>query len=148
MAYFIFRNNSDGETGTIFKIAENESDLNNLNILKSDYKIIEDSQSNFNEVKFGLKYPISYNNNTITYISITLGFDNKLNLDKYILNFKDNINNFLQNNKNHPLFQKWNDYFTQLNNLNTSTLSYPIAISLEEYFKNETQTSLSPLQLP
>jgi hypothetical protein len=31
----------------VFKIAENQSDLDNLNINKSDYKIIEDTQENF-----------------------------------------------------------------------------------------------------
>ena len=56
MVYFIFGKNLDNIEGTIYRIAENQSDLNNLNILQSDYKIIEDSQSNFNLVKsrFGL----------------------------------------------------------------------------------------------
>jgi len=48
MSYFIFLKNSDNIEGTIYKIAENQSDLNNINITQSDYKIIQDSQENFN----------------------------------------------------------------------------------------------------
>jgi hypothetical protein len=47
MAYFIFKKNSDGVVGSLYRIAENESYLNNLNINPSNYKVIEDSQSNF-----------------------------------------------------------------------------------------------------
>ena len=37
MSYFIFTNNLDNVEETIYKIAENQSDLNNLNIEKSSY---------------------------------------------------------------------------------------------------------------
>ena len=67
MSYFIFTKDSDNIEGTLYRIAENEYDLNNLNIDKSIYKIIEDSQSNFEAVKYGTKYALKYNNNTITY---------------------------------------------------------------------------------
>ena len=40
MAYFIFRKNTDNLQGNIYRIAENQSDLNNLNIEQSDYKVI------------------------------------------------------------------------------------------------------------
>ncbi len=56
MSYFVFAKNFDNVSGTIYKIAENQSDLNNLNIILSDYKIIEDSQSNFNDFKLLNKY--------------------------------------------------------------------------------------------
>ncbi|NCX94733.1 MAG: hypothetical protein EBX40_08655, partial [Gammaproteobacteria bacterium] len=67
MAYFIFTNNSDNIEGTLYRIAENQFDLDNLNIDKSIYKIIEDSQLNFEDVKCGLKTVLKYNNNTIIY---------------------------------------------------------------------------------
>jgi hypothetical protein len=54
MSYFIFTNNTEDITNTIYRIAENQSDLNNLNIDKSIYKIIEDSQENFNAVKLNI----------------------------------------------------------------------------------------------
>ena len=53
MSYFIF-NKSEG-FGSLYKIQENLSDMNYVNIQKSDYKIIEDTQENFNFVKYGNK---------------------------------------------------------------------------------------------
>jgi hypothetical protein len=58
MSYFIFNKEF---VDSIYRIAENQSDLNNLNISQTDYKIIEDSQFNFNLIKFGNKNPIKYN---------------------------------------------------------------------------------------
>lgn len=148
MAFFIFSNNSDNIDNTIVKIAETQSDLNNLNITPSVYKIIEDSQSNFNLVKFGNKYPEKYNNNIITYIDQTISFNSKNELQNYINNFKQRIKQFTDNNPNHPLFSRWNDYYNQLNNLNLDNISYPLNKSLEQYFNDLGQTSLNPLQLP
>ena len=67
MAYFIFLKNCDNIQNTIYRIAENESDLNNLNIDLNNYKIIEDSQENFNAVKYSTKDIMKYDNNVITY---------------------------------------------------------------------------------
>jgi hypothetical protein len=150
MAYFIFSNNFDNQEGFLYKIAENEFNLNNLNIDKSNYKIIEDSQSNFNLVKFGNKIPSKYNNNnnTITYVDNVTSFINKQELQEYINNFKKQINQFLKNNLNHPLYNQWNDYYNQLNNLDLNSIIYPLNKSLEQYFNDLGQLSLNHLQLP
>ena len=42
---FIFTKDFENIEGSLYRIAENENDLSNLNISQSDYKIIEDSQS-------------------------------------------------------------------------------------------------------
>ena len=41
MSYFIFLKNLDNVSNSLYKIAENQSDLNNINIDQSQYKIIE-----------------------------------------------------------------------------------------------------------
>ncbi len=65
MSFFIFTKNFDNIPGSfLYRIAENQDDLNNLNINQSDYKIIEDSQENFNAVKYGTKSINKYNNNS------------------------------------------------------------------------------------
>ena len=148
MAYFIFTNNLDNVSGTLYKIAENQSDLNNLNILPSIYKIIEDSQSNFNLVKVGSKIADKYNNNTISYIDHVVFFKLKNDLYNYVSNYKQVIKQFTENNPNHPLFSLWSNYFTQLNNLNLDSITYPLNKSLEQYFNDLGQPSLNPLQLP
>jgi len=148
MSYFIFLKNQDNLEGVLYRIAENEFDLNNLNIFQSDYKIIQESQTNFNDVKLGIKNVLKYNNNTITYIDNINLFTEKKQLQNYIDNFKNNINNFLENNLNHPLFNRWNNYYNQLNFLNLDNITYPLNKSLEQYFSDLGQPSLNILQVP
>jgi len=148
MAYFIFGKNLDNIEGTLFRIAENQSDLNNLNIIDSDYKIIEDSQFSFDTIKFGSKFPIKYNNNTITYFDGNILFENKQGLQNYINSFKNQIKEFTVNNPSHSLFNIWNNYYNQLNSLNLDNITYPLNKSLEQYFSDLGQPSLNPLQLP
>lgn len=147
MAYFIFTKNSDNLESSIYKIAENESDLNNLNLSKSEYKIIEDSDANFQLVRLGKKFPLKYQNNTITYIFNEPYFLLK-DLENYIQYFKNLIKNYLEYNKNHSLYTKWNNYYNQLDSLNLNSFTFPFEKSLEEYFKDANQTYLNPLQLP
>ncbi len=147
MSYFIFLKDSENIAGTIYKIAENQFDLNNLNLQQSDYKIIEDSQENFNSVKNGIKYPLFYNNNFISFVQVPNSYDRD-ELEKNIENFKNEITLFLKNNPNHALYNKWNDYFNQLNNFDLDILNYPLDMSLEQYFNIRSLPSLNILQLP
>jgi hypothetical protein len=148
MSFFIFTNNLDSKKGTIYKIAEDQFYLNNLNINESIYKIIEDSQSNFEAVKYGIKSPVSYNGNTISYENIPSVSLTKQQLNNYVNFYKKDIQLFLDNNKNNPLFNTWQNYYNQLNSLDLNSISYPLNVSLEQYFNNLSQPSLSPLQLP
>lgn len=148
MAYFIFFKNADNQAGVLYRIAENESDLNSLIINKSEYKIIEDSQINFENVKYNLKSAEKYNGNTITYLDNTFSFSNKKILLDYISLIKLNIKSFLDNNKNHPLFNTWNNYYNQLDTFDPNSLNYPLNKSLEQYLNEQGQLSLNILQLP
>ena len=148
MNFFIFTKDSDGIEGTLYKICENQFDLDSLNIQKDSYKIIEDSQFNFNLLKHGNKFPIKYNNNIITYVDQTFLFMNKEQLKIYVDNFKNQIKQFTDNNPNHSSFSLWNNYYNQLNNLNLDNITYPLNKSLEQYFSDLSQPSLNPLQIP
>jgi hypothetical protein len=148
MSYFVFLKNLDNIEGTLYRIAENQEDLNNLNISQSTYKIIEDPQSNFNLVKFGTKITEKYNNDIITYTDRTILFNDKNELQAYVNNFKKLIKEFTDNSPNHPLFNRWNDYYNQLNSLNLNTITYPLNKSLEQYFNDLGQSSYNILQLP
>jgi hypothetical protein len=148
MAFFIFSKDLDNISNTIYRIAENQSDLNNLNIIQPDYKIIEDSESNFNLVKFGNKVVDKYNNDIITYIDQSVLFTNKEMLQNYITNYKGQIKQFTNNNPTHSLLNLWNNYYNQLNSLNLDNINYPLDKSLEQYFNDLGQPSLNPLQLP
>jgi len=147
MSYFIFLKNLDNLDGTICKIAENQSDLNNLNIIQTDYKIIQDSQENFDSVKLNVKYPLKYNGDVITFNTIQNLFL-KNDLEQEVNNFKIEIKKFTNNNPNHPLFNRWNNYYNQLNTLNLDNINYPLTMSLTQYFKDLGQPSYNILQLP
>ena len=148
MPYFIFNKNQEDISGTFYRMAENESDLNNLNIEITNYNIIQESLENFNNVKFQIKFPISYNiSNVINYENLNPLFTRKENLEKIVNNLKQQINLFLKNNQNHPLFDRWNSYYNQLNSLDLETINYPLTMSLEQYFNNLGQPSYSVLQL-
>ena len=148
MAYFIFYKNLDNISGTLYRIAETQSDLNNLNITQSEYKIIEDSENNFNLVKFNNKYVDKYNNNNIFYIDQITKFDSNDQLQTYVDGLKKKIKEFTDNNINHPLFDRWNNYYNKLNNLNLDNITYPLNKSLEQYFNDLGQPSFNILQLP
>jgi hypothetical protein len=148
MAYFIFTKNLDNLEGSIYRIAENLSDLNNLNIIQSDYKIIEETQDKFNAVKFGKKLIEKYNGELITYLENSYFIKNKSSLEIYISELKKVIKNYLDNNSNHSLFNRWNNYFNQLNNLNLDSINYPLNKSLEQHFNDVGQPSFHLLQLP
>jgi len=149
MAYFIFTKDLPDIQNTICHIAEDQSALNNLNITQSEFKIIQDSQENFNAVKLGTKHPVSYaSNDTITYADTTTVFANKKILDRHIEMFKKSIKDFLDNNTNHPLYNQWSSYYLQLDDLDTNSITYPLNKSLEQHFSDEGQTSLNSLQIP
>jgi hypothetical protein len=148
MSYIIFKKNSENLDGVVYKIAENESDLNNLNFIKSEYEIIEISEEDFNNIKYHKKTNAKYNNQTVFLDNFELIFKEKKHLSNYVNNFKNIIKLFLDNNSSHILFNKWNNYYNQLDNLNLDNITYPLNKSLEQYFNDLGQTSLNPLQLP
>jgi hypothetical protein len=148
MAFFIFIKDQENVVGTFYKAAETQFELDNFNIIPSSYKIIQDSDINFNFFKLSQKIPTSYSKDIITYIDLNYQFEKQENLDKYINNFKLKIKDFLNNNPENPLFNKWNDYLTELNNIDTSTISYPLNMSFEQYLNNQGKLALNPLQVP
>jgi hypothetical protein len=148
MAYLIFLKDRNNIEGTIYAIAETQNDLDNLNIIKTDYKIIEISNNDFNLVKLNNKEVLKYNdNNEVFFNNLQFAF-NESELEKHIENFKVKIKKFLDNNPNHPLLSRWNDYYNQLISLNLNSINYPLNKSLEQYFNDLGQPSYNILQLP
>jgi len=148
MTYFIFTKDSDNIENTIYRIAENQIDFNNLNIEDNNYKIIQDSIENFNLVKLNKKFPIKYNGDIITYVDANINFIDNFGLKFHIDNIKYLINCFLKSNPNDIHFDKWNNYLTQINALDLKNITYPLNKSLEQYFNDLNMPVLNPLQLP
>jgi hypothetical protein len=148
MAYFIFTKNLENLEGSLYRIAENKIDLDNLNINTSSYTIIENNQINFNEIKNENKIILNYSNNTINTMDNSSSFTQKKDLEYYINTLKKQIQNFLDNNQNHLLFSRWNNYYNQLNNINLDLITYPLNKSLTQHFNDLGQPSYNILQLP
>jgi hypothetical protein len=161
MAYIILvKNIADNDNeARVYNIAEDKDALDYLNIIPSDYTIVEESEENFNAVKNGTKYPLTYNNGIISYADVTPYFHNKENLQQHIENLKKQIKTFTENNlnKTKTCWNMWNDYYNQLEELNVQLNdpeflaeedSFPMEKSLEQYFDELGKTSLNILQLP
>ena len=145
MYYFII--NKLAEVNSLYKIAENESDLNNLNFIKTDYLIIDVDQLSFLNIKNNVKYFQGIENNIITYGDLTNNFTQD-SLKNYILKFKKNIQDYIDSNSNHALLERWKNYYNQLDSLNLNNINFPLTKSLEQYFNDLGQPSYSILQIP
>jgi len=152
MAYFIFTGNLPNIEGLLYKISANDNDLSNLNIDKNNYNIITDTDANFQSVQLGTQIVISYTTtNTIIYKQIpntNIYFTNLKELNEYIQNYSKLINLFINNHQSNPWLSTWVSYNSQLLNTNVTTMTYPMTISLEQYYKNNNLPVLHPLQLP
>jgi hypothetical protein len=148
MAYFIFTKNLENAEGSLYRFAENKIDLDNLSIDVSCYTVIENNQINFNEIKNNNKIVLNYSNNTINLIDSSFLFTKKEDLKFNVDYLKGRIKEFIDNNPDHLLFSRWNNYYTQLNNLNLDNITYPLNKSLEQYFSDLGQPSYNVLQLP
>ena len=171
MSYFLFLKSSNNTSTDLCRIAENKFDLDNLNIIKDDYKIIEENnKQNFDDYKYCIKEVVDHVGDIINYEEYrkytkkgnpsevqffqdytekngTL-VSGKEKLKKYIVDYSDRIKNFLNLNPNHALFDRWNDYLNQMNSLDLDSVPFPLVMSLEKYFNDLGKPSYHPLQLP
>jgi hypothetical protein len=153
MAYYIFLKNSANVDYTTYKIAENESDYNNLNISETFYKVIINDEINFEDIKLGNKILKGYdNNNNILFVDDTeQNLYSKYTLEKDILNIKQLIKNFLENNSSNSSYSKWDNYYNQLDSLlkNIDTeVTFPLKKSIQQYFKDKSLPYYNTLQIP
>lgn len=147
MAFLVFNKNNGSNFGSLYNIAENENDLNLLNINKEDYNIISIDVNNFNEVKLNIKSAERYENNSPIYENLTHSYT-KEDLLFHLKILKNKINDFLKNNKNHPLFNRYNNYLNQLNSFNINSLTFPLTKSFEKHLFDSGQTVYNILQIP
>jgi hypothetical protein len=156
MSYIILSKYSPDNQAHVYRIAKNQNDLNYLNIIQSDYNIVEISEEDFDAIRTYAKYPITYENGIISYDNLLpIHFTDKEIIQNYIETYKNNIKIFLDGNQTHPYFNMWNDYYNQLhdlkeqlNNLEFNELNFPSNKSLTQYFDDLGKVSLNILQLP
>ena len=148
MAYLIFNKDLDNVSGTLCAIAANNTDLNNLNIDLDTIKKITIDDSVFSQVQLSESFPESYDGETVIYAVVSHSYENQEIFQTDINNRISLINRFLKFNGDHPDYTKWNNFKTQLENLDIEGLTYPYEKSLEKHLFDNSLTFLNPLQLP
>lgn len=147
MSYLIFTKSS----GEVYKIAENDFDLNTLNIPSELYFNANISQDDFNSVRLIKKAVLKYEGQVKLFDCNAFCF-NRTQLQNYIDIFLKQIESFLNAQPQSVVFNKWKNFFVLLKGLNVVNIipneNDTLKISLEQYLENQGLTSLNPLQLP
>jgi hypothetical protein len=119
MSYFIFNKQANNQ---IYKIAENDSDLNALIIPQEAYLVVNNiNQDDFNAVKLGTKIVLNYNGSSIQLENITMGYD-KQQLQEYINSCISAIDSFLLNQPQSTKYNEWFNYCNFLKTLDVNTI--------------------------
>ena len=167
MAIFIFAKNSDNQVGSLYKIADNQTNYDaNKNWDDDMYDLVTVSDSDFNSVKLRNKSVVSKNGSTVTYDDVIW----KYNLSSVLQNDIDSkikeLENWLSLNSSKPMASGVTTYLNYLKGLdaasiitdpsaeatfddsnNTFSDGTPLSMSLESYAESQGQTVYSPLQL-
>ena len=144
MAYLIVN-----DQNCVYKIAENDTDKNNLNCTFPPYTTIDISDVDFLKVKQNL-VDISISDGSATFtdridpdISITEEDvkDQHKNLIKY-------IEQFLRNNSSNPFYTPCQNYCNYLETLDYSSITFPLNKTWEQYCEDNSIAYFHPLQIP
>ena len=133
----------------VYKIAENDTDKNNLNCNFPPYTTIDISDVDFLKFKQNL-VDISISDGSATFtdridpdISITEEDvkDQHENLIKY-------IEQFLRNNSSNPFYTPCQNYCNYLKTLDYSSITFPLNKTWEQYCEDNSIAYFHPLQIP
>lgn len=167
MAIFVFLKNSDDVENSIFRIAANQTVLDeNKNWDENIYDVLTVSDNDFNEVKLGNKIIKSKNGSTVTYetpvYKYYLAKDIQAALDTKIAAFET----YAKAHPSKPMTTSVNTWITYLKSLDPSTMvtepsadatfdndtlswsnGTPLTTSIEAYANSQGQTVVSVLEL-
>jgi len=144
MAYLIFDN-----LNGLVKIAANDSDKDNLNLDLSLYSVVSVSDSDFTKVKNNVVEP-TYDGTSVSYSEDEIYSIDQQNLESIIDDYKKVIKAFLDvpSNEGKSNYSAIKSYYDYLNELDFSSLSYPIESSWESYCQDNSISYFNPLQIP
>lgn len=147
MKYLIFNKNLDNQKGTLCKIVPTQEVANSINY-NNDYKVIEISDTEADNIITGQKVNVQYSGDN--YSAEDLNAADVFSLDEDTLNttIQDIITTYKNFNKTNGVdYSAWDNYISQLENFDTSSVTYPLQKSLEKYFKDNSLLYLNTLQL-
>ena len=167
MAIFIFAKDSDNQTGSLYRIADNQSNYDaNKNWNDDMYDLVTVSDSDFNSVKLRDKNVVSKNGSTVTYDDVVWKYNLASVLQNDINSTIADIENWLSVNSEKPMASSVTTYLNYLKGLDATNIvtdpsgdatyddsnnSYsdgtPLNMSLESYAVSQGQTPYTILQL-
>lgn len=133
----------------VYNIAANLLEKDDLNVSYDIYNAIEISDEDFLKVKKNLaKITISGDTATITSLEGPFILDEEA-LKNYIDIVLDKINLFIAaGNTEKILYSDINEYKNYLDNLNLSTITFPLDSTWEQYCEDNEITYFHTLQIP
>jgi len=147
MHYLLFNKNLENMGGTLCRVVSTQEIANSINY-NNDYKVIEISDAEADDIITGQKVNVKYTENGYSAEALnpadSFSFD-EARLSDYIQNIITTYRNF---EKSEGVdYSGWDNYISQLENFDTSSITYPLLNSLEKYFKDNNLPYLHPLQL-
>ena len=144
MPKLIFVKNNDATKGLLYKIAKDQSHLdNNADWNQEDYNIVEISQSDFDDVRLETKH-VNFDGTNVTYEDNPQDeYDQDHASNKeHIVNI---LNNWLEGNSSKPFASNVTSYRDYLVSLDASTV--PVREGLEQWINDQGQEVIHPLEL-
>ena len=160
MAYFIFDQNN-----SLTNIAKNDSDKDSLN-RDVNTEIVKDvSDSDANSVILG-ESTVSFDGTNVTVTPVdtsvqpdvpdpnyTPGTTNAFEDQTGLKNYIDKcvfpaVKDFVDNNPNNSMYSGIKTYHDYLQNIDYSSITFPISVSWEKYCNDNGITFYHPLQIP
>lgn len=142
MAYLIF--NSDNN---IVKIAASDSDRDSQNLILSDHSVVSVSDVDFLKVKTGVAIT-SYDGTNVNFIDVNGNIEDEMFLKSTFQNHLKQLKEFLKGNQKNALYNSLNDYKSTLENFDTSSITFPLNKTWEQYCNENSITFYHPLQIP
>ena len=144
MAYVVNINNS------VKFIAANENEKNDLNIFFPPAVAIDISEADFLKLKKN-KAVATISEGTVNFTDISNSFATEEDLKIHLNNLKETAKAFLEpstRNDSKILHSTISSYYNTLNSFDTSTITFPLNKSWEEYSEENSITYVHALQIP
>ena len=110
--------------------------------------VIEISDQDYNQLATHKKVVSSIDDNlNVTFVDKNISYKTKDKLDEYVSNVKERIERNLNMNIDGDYTANLLAYKQVIDNFDTSSISYPLNMSLEQYLLSNNQKALSLLQL-
>ena len=135
------------DVGQIYRVAENEDAKSLINCKEQDYTVATIDDNLFQDIIKSKKW-IRYENDAV--VAEDIDFDGYPNSDvlKQVLNSTlELVKPWTWNNQNHPRYNDVQNYCNLLQDFDTSTITFPMNQTWEEYCEDNLITFFHSLQL-